>query len=218
VKPVAYRTQLWFAAVGYAAVFAVAACLIFGRYLLERNNPDASGGMFAAGDAMLAVFIAGLFMLPTVFLVWVMAKAEALYKVYSQFLLGLSLSAPVCLGLFVFGEKHVSDSLRLLCLGRLVGSPFIFVGIAVSRVVARFDAAKKLTSYALLIEGLTLCIAVAAVTGRATFPKQLGLQGLGGLFFREVPHNPYDRKRIRETLADCANNPDGTPRLVPSGS
>jgi hypothetical protein len=39
-------------------------------------------------------------------------------------------------------------------------SPFILVGIGISRLVARFDRAKKLASYALLIEGLTLGIAV----------------------------------------------------------
>jgi hypothetical protein len=34
-------------------------------------------------------------------------------------------------------------------------APFIFVGIGVSRLLARFDRAKKLAFYALLIEGLT---------------------------------------------------------------
>jgi formate-dependent nitrite reductase membrane component NrfD len=39
--------------------------------------------------------------------------------------------------------------------------PFILVGMGVSRLVARFDRAKRFASYALLIEGLTLVIAVA---------------------------------------------------------
>jgi hypothetical protein len=117
--------------------------------------------MYAFGDLMLAIFIACLFMIPTVFLVWVMAKHEGVYTTYSQLLVGLSLSAPVCLSLFVFGKSHVSESLRVLCLCRLVGSPFVFVGIGVSRFVARFAQAKRLTSYALLIEGLTLGVAVA---------------------------------------------------------
>jgi hypothetical protein len=42
-----------------------------------------------------------------------------------------------------------------------MGSPFILVGIVVSRLVARFDRAKKMVSYALLIEGLTLGVAIA---------------------------------------------------------
>jgi hypothetical protein len=164
VNPTSLRTQLWFVGLGYAAVSLVAAVLILARYLLEhihRAEVTAAGGMYAFGDLMLAIFIACLFMIPTVFLVWVMAKHEGVYTTYSQLLVGLSLSAPVCLSLFVFGKSHVSESLRILCLCRLVGSPFVFVGIGVSRFVARFAQAKRLTSYALLIEGLTLGVAVA---------------------------------------------------------
>jgi hypothetical protein len=149
---------------GYAAVFAVSAVIILARYLQERfHRADmaAAGGMSAFGDLLLGIFIACLFMISTAFLVWVMAKYENVYTTYSQFLLGLSLSAAVCLSLFVFGKSHVSENLLFVCLCRLVGSPFVFVGIGVSRLVARFDRAKKLTSYALLIEGLTLGIAIA---------------------------------------------------------
>jgi hypothetical protein len=44
---------------------------------------------------------------------------------------------------------------------RLFCSPPILLGIGVSRLAARFYRAKRLLSYALLIEGLTLAIAVA---------------------------------------------------------
>jgi hypothetical protein len=167
VKPISSRTQLWFVGLGYAAVFAIAAVLVFARYLLEhfhRAEVAAAGGMYAAGDTMLAMFILCLFMIPTAFLVWVMAKYESVYTTYSQLLMGLSLSAPVCLSLFVFGKNHVAESLSVVCLCRLVASPFVLVGIVVSRLVARFDRAKRLTSYALLIEGLTLGIAVALLS------------------------------------------------------
>jgi len=100
-------------------------------------------------------------MIPTAFLVWVATRSEAVYTTYSQLLLGLGLSAPVCLGLFVLGNSHVSDNLKGVCLGRLVASPFVLVGMGFSRLVARFDRAKKLTSYALLVEVLTLGVAVA---------------------------------------------------------
>jgi hypothetical protein len=147
----------------------VAAGLVFARYLLERTHAAdvaAAGGMYAFGDLLLGIFIAGLFLIPTVFLVWVMAKHEAVYTTYSQLLFGLALSAPVCLGLFVLGKNHVSESLSVVCLCRLVSSPFIFVGMVVSRVVARFHQAKKLTFYALLVEGLTLGIAVVLLIHR----------------------------------------------------
>ena len=119
--------------------------------------------MWAAGDAFLLIFIACLFMVPTVFLIWVTARFEAFYTAYSKFLLGVSLSAPVCLGVLYFGENHVGQSLINLCLYRLMWLPFILVGMGISRLVARFDRARRFASYALLIEGLTLAIAVALV-------------------------------------------------------
>jgi hypothetical protein len=48
----------------------VAATLLYGRHLQELKYPDeASGGMWAAGDALLYIFIACLFMVPTAFLI-----------------------------------------------------------------------------------------------------------------------------------------------------
>ena len=164
MKPSSWRLQVGFIASGYAAVLVVAAVLLYGRYLWERDHAAevaTSSGMYAGGDALLAIFIACLFMIPTVFLVWFMAKFEAPYTRYSQLLLGVSLSAPVCLGAFYFGENYLAQILVFLCLFRLFWSPPILVGMGVSRLVARFDRAKRLTVYALLIEGLTLGIAVA---------------------------------------------------------
>jgi hypothetical protein len=154
--------QLGLVALAYAAVLVFAAILLFGRHLQELRYPaDASGGMWAAGDAFLYIFIAGLFMVPTVFLIWITARYEAFYTAYSKFLLGFSLSAPVCLGVLYLGENHVGESLINLCFCRLISMPFILGGMGISRLVARFDRAKRFASYALLIEGLTLVIAVA---------------------------------------------------------
>jgi hypothetical protein len=160
VKTISVRTQLWLVGLGYAAVVVIAGGLLLGRYWLERNNPDAAGGMYAFGDLILYIFVVCLFMIPTFFLVWVMARFEALYTAYAQLLVGISLSAPVCLSLFVFGKNHVSETLGGLCFVRLVCAPFILVGIGVSRIVARFDRAKKLVSYALLIEGLSMAVGI----------------------------------------------------------
>jgi hypothetical protein len=127
--------------------------------------------MWAAGDAMLGVFIVGLFAIPSVFLVWIIARFESFYKTYSQLLLGLSLSAPVCLGILTLGKSYVAESVSILCLYRLFCSPPILLGIGVSRLAARFDRAKRLLSYALLIEGLTLAIAVALLIHSWGVPK-----------------------------------------------
>ncbi len=149
---------------GYATVLVIAATLLFVRHMQELKYPaDASGGMWAAGDAMLWIFIAGLFSIPSAFLVWVIARFESIYKTYSQLLLGLSLSAPVCLGVVTLGNSYLAESVSSLCLYRLFWSPLILLGIGVSRLAARFDRSKRLVSYALLIEGLTLAVAVALV-------------------------------------------------------
>ena len=162
MKFIPRRAQLWLIALAYAGVFVVAATLLYVRHLQELKYPaEASGGMWAAGDLLLDIFIACLFMVPTAFLIWVTASLEAFYTPYSKFLLGLSLSAPACLSVLFLGEKHVGESLINLCLYRLIWSPFILVGMGISRLVARFDRAKRLASYALVIEVLTLGIAVA---------------------------------------------------------
>jgi hypothetical protein len=172
VESISWRVQLGLVGLGYAAVLAVAAILLYGRHLQELKYPaEASGGMWAAGDAFLYIFIACLFMVPTVFLIWITARFEAFYTAYSKFLLGLSLSAPVCLSVLLLGENRVGESLMNLCSYRLMWLPFILVGMAISRMVARFDRAKRFASYALLIEGLTLVIAVALVIHAWGGPK-----------------------------------------------
>src|SRR5580704_2387189 len=124
------RLQIRSIASGYAAVLAVAATLLYERHLQELKYPaEASGGMWAAGDALLYIFIACLFMVPTVFLIWVTARFEAFYTPYSKFLLGLSLSAPVCLGVLFLGENHVGQSLINLCSYRLICLPFILLAM-----------------------------------------------------------------------------------------
>src|SRR5580698_212683 len=97
--------QLWLIAGGYAAVIVISALWLLARYLQEAAHPadvSAAGGMYAAGDAMLALFIACLFLIPSFFLLRVIAKFEGLYTTYSQFLLAFSLSASVSLALLNF--------------------------------------------------------------------------------------------------------------------
>jgi hypothetical protein len=108
--------QFGLVAVGYAAVLVVAAALLFIRHLVALQDPAAaSGGMAAAGDTVLLLFIGCLFLIPTVFLIRIIAKFEALYTAYSRFLFGLSLSAPVCLSVVLLGDNYVAQSLSWLC-------------------------------------------------------------------------------------------------------
>jgi hypothetical protein len=127
-----------------------------------QDPAAASGGMAAFGDVLLALFLGGLFLIPSVFLIRILANSETRFLTLSRFLLGLGLSAPVCMIVVVLGENHVAGALSWVCFFRLLESPVILVAMAAARVSARFDSAKKLISRALLIEGLTLVGPVAA--------------------------------------------------------
>ena len=145
-------------------MLVAAALLVYMRYLLYVNHPQdvaAAGGMYAAGDWMLEIIIGCMLLVPTFVLVLVIRKTENLYTGYSKVLLGLSLTAPISLG--VVSIPAVGQSTMLLgwiCLDRLLCSPVVIVGLLVSRVLARFDRAKRLTLYAVLIEVATLVLMV----------------------------------------------------------
>ena len=164
MKPVSTRAQFGLVGAGYAAVVVIAAAWIFERHLVELQDPAAaSGGRAAAGDAMLYLIIGFLFLIPTVFLIRIIAKTERLYTAFAKFLFGLSLSAPVCMTVVLLGDNnHVPQILGWICGWRMLESPIVFMAMGIGRIAARFDRAKRFISYALLVEGLTLGLPVAA--------------------------------------------------------
>lgn len=106
--------------------------------------------MYAAGDWMLELFIVGMFLIPTFFLGLVIRKSETAYTRYSQALLGVSLTAPVSLGVLLIPAVNQGNTfLGWFCMDRLFASPVVVVGLAVSRLLARFNRAKRLASYGL---------------------------------------------------------------------
>jgi len=165
MKSTPLRAQLGLVAASYAVVLATAALLVYVRHLQYVNHPEdvaASSGMYAAGDWMLEIFIGCMLLVPTFVLVLVIRKSEHLYDGYSRILLGLSLTAPICLGvLSIPAVNQGTMVLGWICMDRLLGSPIVIVGLVVSRFLARFDQAKRLTLYALLIEVLTLALTAA---------------------------------------------------------
>jgi hypothetical protein len=160
MKSIPLRVQLGLVAAFYAVVLATAALFVFVRHLQYVNHPEeaaASGGMYAAGDWMLEIFIACMLLVPTFALALVIRKSESLYAGYAKILLGLSLTAPICLGvLSVPAVNQGTMILGWICMDRLLCSPIVIVVLVISRFLARFDQAKRLTLYALLIEVLTL--------------------------------------------------------------
>lgn len=159
------RTQLWLVAFGYAVVLALSAVLIVARYIQYVTHPAdvaAYGGMYAGGDFMLEVFIAGMLLVVTFFLVLVIYKSEPAYTVYSKVLLGLSLTAPLSVGLIAIpGVNQGMTVLGEVCMFRLFASPLVIAGMGMSRLFARFPRARRLTVYGLLIEVSTLILLAA---------------------------------------------------------
>ncbi len=167
---VSLRAKLGWVAAAYGVVLVVSVFLVVWRYLQYRwHAQDANlySGMWAGGDMILGVFIFCLLLVPTFVLVLVIRDSEPLYTRYAKILLGLSLSAPLSLGLISIPEVNQGQSLLdwvFFC--RLLGSPFVFFGLAGSRLLARYPRAKRLCSYAVLIEGLTLVAMVVFLFGR----------------------------------------------------
>lgn len=161
--------QLRLVIVGYAAVLLLAAGLVFARhlqYVMYGNDVDASGGMWAFGDLMLELFIAGLFLIPTLLLGFFIRTSERAFIRYSQTLLGISVSAPVCIGAMLIPAIGQSGSgflgsLGWFCLGRASASPVFVAGLVLSWFLARFQRAKRLIMYGVLIE-LGTCVLVLA--------------------------------------------------------
>jgi hypothetical protein len=165
------RVQLGVVLTGYASVLLLSAALVFWRhlqYVMHANDVDASGGMWAFGDLLLELFIAGLFLVPTLLLAFFVRKSETAYTRYSQALLGIASTAPICIGAMAIPAIGQNGSgflgmLGWLCLGRVSASPVFLVGLFFSRLFARSKRAKRLIKYAFLIEVGTYVLLLAGV-------------------------------------------------------
>ncbi len=171
MKWIPWKTQLRLIGFAYAAVVAISVVLVMVRrwqYATHAADVAASGGMWAGGDLLLEFFILGMLLVVTFFLVLVIRKSETAYTNYAKALVGVSLTAPLSVGIISIPWVNRSNSiLGYACMFRLFASPVVAFGIGASRLFARFPRAKRLTVYAFLIEGLTLVgIAVLLSFGR----------------------------------------------------
>lgn len=155
-----WKIQIGLVALGYVGAIGIAAILIILRYWQYATHPDDAaqyGGMWAGGDLMLELFICGMLLVVTFFLMVVIYKSETAYTNYARVMLALSSTLPVSVGLIAISAVGGGMSLvGWACLFRVFASPVVLVGLAMSRLFARFPRAKRMTNYALLIEGLTL--------------------------------------------------------------
>lgn len=165
------RRQLQLILLGYAIVVVYGAAAFFVRYLAALRDPqDSSGGMWAFGDLMLGVFVFGLLMVPTAFLLRYFAQSDQAFTTYSKIALAASITAPPCALILAIWQgiwHNMPMWLQDQLASRLYYSPAILIVILMSRVLGRRQASKKLLNYALAIEGVTLIAVVAIFLGLA---------------------------------------------------
>jgi len=164
MDPSVLRKRLIWVGGGYAAVVAISAGLIVMRYLQYKMHPDDAAqysGMWAGGDLMLELFICGMFWAMTFVLVLAIFRSESAYTVYSKVLLGLSVTLPLSVAFIAIPQ--VSEGVSFVgwaCLFRVFASPMVIFGLIMSLLFARFPRPRKLTLYALVIEGLTMVLMI----------------------------------------------------------
>ena len=159
------RQQVGVVVAAYAAVALISALLIFERYLVYVRNPQdvaAAGGMYAGGDLLLEIMICFLFFAPTALLVFFIRKSESAFTTYAKILLGFSITAPLSLALMFapfMNQWYWGDAIVF----RLFAVPFDVVVLILSRLLTRYARARRLITWAMLIEGLTFIAAVGSL-------------------------------------------------------
>ena len=170
-----WKIQLALVACAYAAVLGISALLIIWRIWQYRMHPDDAaqyGGMWAGGDLALEFFICGMLLAVTFVLVLVIYKHETAYTHYAKAVLAISVPLPLSIGVIAISAIGQGESLLgWACLFRVFASPLVLAGIGMSRLFARFPAAKRITNYALLIELLTLVGMVVLLGGLSRFSR-----------------------------------------------
>jgi len=169
VKAMPLRAQLAFIGFGYAAVMAYAVMMEFMRYQAAMRDPvSSSGGMWAFGDELLAWNIFVFFMVPTFLLLLVMRQYDEAYIKYSKILFWTSLTAPLVLAAMALGNALGWNRFLDSLLWRSWRAPFVLGLLAMSRMCARADVAKRLLTRAVLIEGgtIAICLSLIVFSGR----------------------------------------------------
>ena len=143
------------------------------RYVQYATHPQdvaAYGGMYAGGDLALEVFICGMLLVVTFFLMLVIRESETAYTIYAKVLLGVSVTMPLSVAVVAISAViPVGSIFGWACVFRLFASPIVLFGLGLSRLFARYPRAKKLTMYALLVESATLFVMMALLFSSARF-------------------------------------------------
>lgn len=170
----------WIAA-GYGAAAAVAVLVLRARYqFLDPAVVTASSGMYAGGDLIGFVLIAGtLGLVPTFFLLRL--ATEAYPRALAAVLLTLSATGPLSLLLLtaVLPEplqlspavkNALGAAMVFLIFPRVVGIPVMFAVLGVAFLLAQDNRARVLLACGLAIEAVPL-ILIALHFARALLPR-----------------------------------------------
>jgi hypothetical protein len=152
---------------GYGAVTLMSVALVYWRYLQYSyaSEADKQSAMWGFGDWMLEFMILGLFLVPTFILLLVIARSEPASILYSKILLAFSITSPLSIGLMLIPAIAQGWMLGIIFMYRVLGSPVVLVGIILSRLMVRFPRAKRLVTYALLVELGTIVLAMGSMFG-----------------------------------------------------
>ena len=149
-----WRTKMGFIAASYAAILALAAAeIVFRHYAALRDPNSFNGGMAAAGDWMLALFIGVLLLFPTFLLALVVREREQSSISFAKALFILGLTGPLSAALLLIPAISQTDNLTgWVCGSRLLVSPVVLVGLVGCRLLAKYRLGKRLLTWATLIE------------------------------------------------------------------
>ena len=115
--------------------------------------------------------ILGLFLVPTFFLLLVIARSEPTSILYSKVLLAISLSLPASVGMLAIPAIAQGWMPGIIFMYRLLGAPVVLVGIVLSRIMLRFPRAKRLASYAIAVEMGTIVLMMGSMFSTLMFRK-----------------------------------------------
>jgi hypothetical protein len=160
----------WIAA-GFLGAFAAAAFAVQARYwFIDPKDVDASSGMYAAGDLIGFVLIAGtLSLVPGFFLVRLMVERYS--RLLVRLLFAMSVTGPICWLLFLNAADRSTTahlpqlvnelyglSLVLVIGPRIVASPIAFLIVAIALFFVRERKSRLLLSCGLVLEGVPLLL------------------------------------------------------------
>src|SRR5262249_20573847 len=128
-------------------------------YVHHPQDVSAASGMYAGGDLLLELMILCFLLMPTGLLVFFLRRSEPANTAYAKMLLGLSVTSPLSLGLMfvpMLNRGYLGEAIFF----RMCAIPIFAVVFLLSLSSTQFSRARRLITYALLIEGIPFAIAI----------------------------------------------------------